>query len=68
LEPTTSASAALGCIGFMNAALGFRFPPFLAAFRFAGFRAFFFIAIETSPVEGSERDCRAERRAASMGN
>jgi len=39
----------------MNAALGFRLEAFFAAFRFAGFLAFFFVAIEKSPVEGSAR-------------
>src|SRR5438876_11269608 len=39
--PTTAASAALGCIGFMNAAFGLRFaPPFFFALpRFADFFA-----------------------------
>src|ERR1051325_1448794 len=41
--PTTALSAALGCIGFMNAAFGLRLaPPFFFAF-FAPFR--FFAAI-----------------------
>src|SRR5436189_6385785 len=48
LEPMTAPSAALGIIGFMNAALGFR----LVAFRLAFFAAFFFFAILISPVEG----------------
>src|SRR5581483_4658936 len=50
--PTTAASWALGCIGFMNAAFGLRFAAFfagrffaaagrLAAFFFAAFLAFF---------------------------
>jgi hypothetical protein len=42
-EPTTAESAALGVIGFMNAALGFRLPAFFAL-RFADF-----FAAETSP-------------------
>src|SRR5919112_1560236 len=46
LLPMTAPSAASGCIGFMNAALGVRFlPVFLADFRAvvlrAGFRAVF---------------------------
>ncbi|MGV3626311.1 MAG: hypothetical protein ACO1PN_01350 [Betaproteobacteria bacterium] len=48
--PITAPSAALGCMGFMNAALGLRFA---AAFFFfaAGFLlAFFFAAIDYSPV------------------
>lgn len=58
LEPTTSESAALGCIGFMNAALGFRLADFFATFLFADFlAAFFFFAIETSPVRGPNVDC-----------
>jgi hypothetical protein len=32
LVPTTAPSCALGVIGFMNAALGWRLPAFLAAF------------------------------------
>jgi len=39
LEPTTAASDALGCIGFMNAALGVRFLPAFLAFLAALFRA-----------------------------
>jgi hypothetical protein len=46
LEPTTALSAASGCIGFMNAALGFRLPAFLATFRAGFLAAFFFFAIE----------------------
>lgn len=58
LEPTTSESAALGCIGFMNAALGFRLAVFFATFFFADFlAAFFFFAIETSPVRGPNVSC-----------
>src|SRR5688572_98011 len=58
LEPTTSLSAALGCIGFMNAALGFRLAVFFATFLLADFlAAFFFFAIETSPVRGPNVDC-----------
>jgi hypothetical protein len=41
LEPTTEARAGLGCIGFMNAALGVRF---LAAFLVAFFLAVVFLA------------------------
>src|ERR1041385_7008560 len=40
LAPITAPSAALGIIGFMNAALGFR----LVAFRLAFFAAFFFLS------------------------
>lgn len=58
MEPTTSLSAALGCIGFMNAALGFRLAVFFATFLLADFlAAFFFFAIETSPVRGPNVDC-----------
>jgi len=63
LVPTTALSAALGVIGFMNAAEGFRLP----AFFFAGFLAAFFFAIETSPVEGpnetagGRKYCREEK-------
>jgi hypothetical protein len=63
LEPTTAERAALGCIGFMNAALGVRFlPDFLVAFFFAAvflaglralflvdFFAFFLVAIACLP-------------------
>src|SRR6185503_5416409 len=57
LEPTTSLSAASGCIGFMNAALGFRLVVFLATFFFADFLAAFFFAIDESPVEGPNVTC-----------
>src|SRR4051812_11130231 len=63
LLPTTAPSAASGCMGFMNAALGVRFlPVFLADLRAvvlrAGFRAvfladflvFFLVAIACLPV------------------
>src|SRR5262249_41963362 len=47
--PTTAASAASGCTGFMNAAFGVRFaPPFFAAF-FAGFFAAAFLAAFLAP-------------------
>src|SRR2546422_7866825 len=62
LPPITAASAALGIMGFMNAALGFRLL-FLAVFfaallgAFFAFRAFLFAAIETLLVLGRSGDC-----------
>jgi hypothetical protein len=50
-DPTTMASAALGIIGFMNAALGFRLAPdfFAVFFAVAFFVVFFFVAILMVP-------------------
>src|ERR1700689_4748985 len=60
-EPTTAASAAVGCIGFMNAAFGLCFD---AAFFFSGrfaadFAAFFFfVASGCRSSEGRRKRVR----------
>jgi hypothetical protein len=72
LEPTTAASCELGCMGFMNAALGVRFLPdllvafFRAVVFLAGFRAlfladflaaFFLVAIACLPSDCEDLAC-----------
>jgi len=55
LDPTTSESVSEGCIGFMNAALGFRFE----AVFFLGFAARFLAGMHLS-----FRERRADRSSA----